>query len=52
MTVPVEIVKGKIYLLRGLKVLLDVDLAELYGVETANLNQAVKRNSDKISCSN
>jgi len=48
MTVPVEIVKGKIYLIRGQKVLLDVDLAELYGVETANLNKAVKRNSDRF----
>ena len=48
MTVPVEIVKGKIYLIRGQKVLLDVDLAELYGVETSNLNKAVKRNSDRF----
>jgi hypothetical protein len=48
MTIPIEIVKGKIYLIRGQKVLLDVDLAELYGVETANLNQAVKRNSDRF----
>jgi hypothetical protein len=44
MTVPVEVVKGKIYLIRGQKVLLDADLAQLYGVETANLNKAVKRN--------
>jgi hypothetical protein len=38
MTVPVEVVKGKIYLIRAQKVLLDADLAELYGVETSNLN--------------
>ena len=34
MTIPVEVVKGKIYLIRGQKVLRDSDLAELYGVET------------------
>ena len=44
MMIPVEGVKGKIYLIRGQKVLLDADLAEMYGVETANLNKAVKRN--------
>jgi len=44
MTVPVEVVKGKIYLIRGQKVLLDRDLAEMYGVEVKALNQAVKRN--------
>jgi hypothetical protein len=44
LTIPVESVKGKIYLIRGQKVLLDSDLAELYGVETKVLNQAVKRN--------
>lgn len=48
MTVPVEIVKGKIYLIRGQKVLLDVDLAELYGVEVTVLNQGVKRNADRF----
>ena len=41
MTIPVEIVKGKIYLIRGQKVLLDTDLAELYGVETKRLNEQV-----------
>jgi hypothetical protein len=48
MTVPVEVVKGKIYLIRAQKVLLDADLAELYGVETSNLNKAVKRNIDRF----
>jgi len=41
---PDEIVSGKIYLIRGTKVMLDKDLAELYGVLTGNLNKAVKRN--------
>lgn len=42
-SIPVEVIRGKIYLIRGQKVLLDSDLAELYGV-TSNLNKAVKRN--------
>jgi phage regulator Rha-like protein len=40
----VEMIENKIYLLRGHKVMLDRDLAELYGVETRALIQAVKRN--------
>lgn len=40
----IEIVKGKIYEIRGHQVILDKDLAELYNVETKNLNKAVKRN--------
>ncbi|MEW6104270.1 MAG: ORF6N domain-containing protein [bacterium] len=36
--------EGKILFVRGLKVMLDRDLAELYGVTTGNLNKAVKRN--------
>jgi hypothetical protein len=39
-----EAVAGRIYAIRGRKVMLDRDLAELYGVETRALNQAVKRN--------
>ncbi len=39
-----EVVINKIYLVRGQKVMLDKDLAELYGVTTGNLNKAVKRN--------
>jgi hypothetical protein len=39
-----EAVAGRIYSIRGHKVMLDRDLAELYGVETRALNQAVKRN--------
>ena len=46
--IPDEIIIRKIYLLRGQKVLLDKDLAELYGVETRILNQAVKRNTDRF----
>jgi hypothetical protein len=41
---PVEVVKGKIYLIRGQKVLLDSDLAEMYGIETKRLNEQVRRN--------
>jgi hypothetical protein len=39
-----EKIMSKIYLIRGFKVMLDRDLAELYGVETRVLNQAIKRN--------
>ncbi|MBI5327852.1 MAG: ORF6N domain-containing protein [Deltaproteobacteria bacterium] len=41
---PVEAIERKIYLVRGNKVMLDSDLAELYGVATKVLLQAVKRN--------
>ena len=43
-----ELVMNKIYLIRGQKVMLDRDLAELYGVETKVLNQAVKRNAARF----
>ncbi|MGC9344426.1 MAG: ORF6N domain-containing protein, partial [Bacteroidales bacterium] len=43
-TIPDEIITSKIYLIRNKKVMLDEDLAELYGVTTGNLNKAVKRN--------
>jgi hypothetical protein len=42
--IPDELVIGKIYLIRGNKVMLDKDLSELYGVTTGNLNKSVKRN--------
>jgi len=42
--VAIELIASKIYLIRGIKVMLDRDLAELYEVETRVLNQAVKRN--------
>src|SRR5205814_7269784 len=41
-------VERRIYLIRGEKVMLDHDLAELYGVDTDALNRAVKRNSDRF----
>jgi len=40
----IEAIQTKIYEIRGLKVMLDYDLAELYEVQTKNLNLAVKRN--------
>lgn len=40
----IQLIQNKIYEVRGLKVMLDFDLAELYEVETRALNQAVKRN--------
>ncbi len=43
-----EIIQNKIYEIRGYKVMLDSDLAELYGVETKVLNQAVKRNNTRF----
>ena len=46
--IPVEIIERKIYLIRGHKVMLDRDLAELYEVETRVLNQAVKRNLSRF----
>jgi hypothetical protein len=42
--IPDEVIINKIYLIRGKKVMLDRDLAELYNVSTSNLNKAVKRN--------
>ncbi len=43
-TIPEEIITNKIYLIREQKVMLDRDLAELYGVETRVLKQSVRRN--------
>ena len=42
--IPNEIIENKIFFIRKQKVMLDRDLAELYGVQTGNLNKAVKRN--------
>ena len=44
LAIPDEIVMNKIYYIRGHKVMLDKDLAELYNVTTGNLNKAVSRN--------
>jgi hypothetical protein len=46
--VPAELVERTILLVRGQKVILDADLAKLYGVTTKRLNQQVKRNSDRF----
>jgi hypothetical protein len=46
--IPSERIDSRIYLVRGQKVLLDRDLAELYGVETRALNQAVRRNKERF----
>jgi hypothetical protein len=46
--VPTERITNKIYLLRGKKVLMDRDLAALYGVETGQLKRAVKRNIERF----
>jgi len=46
--IPVEAIANKIYLIRGHKVMLDRDLAELYGVETKVLKQAVRRNINRF----
>ncbi len=45
---PVQVVARQIYFVRGQKVMMDSDLARLYGVETFNLNKAVKRNADRF----
>ncbi len=45
-TIADETVIDKIYRIRGKKVMLDRDLAEMYGVEIRALNQAVKRNEN------
>ena len=46
--VPDEIVMSKILLIRGKKVMIDRDLAELYGVTTKQMNQQVKRNTKRF----
>lgn len=43
-----DLILNKIYLIRGQKVMLDRDLAEMYGVETKVLNQNIKRNRDRF----
>ena len=46
--VKIENIQDKIFTIRGLQVMLDRDLAELYGVETKRINEAVKNNPDKF----
>ncbi|MCQ2753508.1 MAG: ORF6N domain-containing protein [bacterium] len=43
-----KIIEDRIFTIRGQKVMVDYDLAELYGVKTKRLNEAVKRNSDRF----
>ena len=46
--VPVERINRSILFIRGQKVMLDADLAELYGATTKAFNQAIKRNRDRF----
>jgi hypothetical protein len=48
LAIPDEAVISKIYFIRNQKVMLDIDLAELYKVETKRLNEQVKRNIDRF----
>ena len=48
LSIPDEIITNKIYLIRGQKVMLDRDLAELYSVETKQLKRQVRRNIDRF----
>ena len=48
LTIPDEIVMNKIYFIRGQKVMIDRDLAQLYGVETKQLKRQVNRNLDRF----
>ena len=46
--IPVEQIASRIYMIRGQKVMLDRDLAELYGVSTGRLNEQVRRNINRF----
>jgi hypothetical protein len=46
--IPIMTVEGRIHLVRGRKIILDSDLAELYDVSTKALNQAIKRNNQRF----
>jgi hypothetical protein len=46
--IPIETIERRIYLIQGQKVIIDRDLAELYGVTTKRLNEQVKRNADRF----
>jgi hypothetical protein len=48
MSFPIEKIETMIYTLRGQRVMLDSDLAKLYGVETKRLNEQVKRNLERF----
>lgn len=46
--IPAGLIEQRIFIIRGLKVMIDRDLAELYGVETKHLNRQVKRNKERF----
>ena len=46
--IPIERIAAKIYLIRNQKIMLDSDLADLYGVTTGRLNEQVKRNKNRF----
>ncbi len=46
--IPMENIRSRIYTIRGVQVMLDSDLAELYGVEVKRLNEQVKRNMERF----
>lgn len=48
LVIPDEVILSKIYYIREVKVMIDSDLAELYGVETRRLNEQVKRNLSRF----
>ena len=49
--IPIQIIENRIFIIRGIKVMLDRDLAELYEISTKVLNQAVKRNLERFPSS-
>ncbi len=46
--IPLKMIERRIYSVRGFKVMLDSDLADLYGVSTKVFNQAIKRNTERF----
>lgn len=47
-SIPDEVIANKIFLIRGVKVMLDRDLADLYGIDTKVLKQSVRRNKKRF----
>jgi hypothetical protein len=46
--IPIERIADSIFLIRGMRVMIDADLARLYGVSTKRLNEQVRRNPDRF----
>ena len=46
--IPSQVIEQRIFIIRGQKVMIDRDLAEIYGVETKHLNRQVKRNTERF----